>query len=91
MEAAVLPTAVPRLFVAPSTLDLSGFELEIGHARDRAFRLRRALAALTDPAAPAAARAFSARRLGRLGSASPASARPSSATCLSTVRPRSTS
>jgi chromosome partitioning protein len=44
--AAVLPTAVPRLFIAPSTLDLSGFELEIGHARDRAFRLRKALVAL---------------------------------------------
>src|SRR6266571_1966563 len=30
---AVTPTAVPRLFIAPSTLDLSGFELEIGQAR----------------------------------------------------------
>jgi cellulose biosynthesis protein BcsQ len=46
VDAAVLPTAVPRLFIAPSTLDLSGFELEIGHARDRAFRLRNALVAL---------------------------------------------
>jgi chromosome partitioning protein len=43
---AVLTTAVPRLFIAPSTLDLSGFELEVGHARDRAFRLRNALAKL---------------------------------------------
>jgi chromosome partitioning protein len=43
---AVLPTAIPRLFIAPSTLDLSGLELEIGQARDRAFRLRDALAAL---------------------------------------------
>jgi chromosome partitioning protein len=40
----ILPTAVPRLDVAPSTTDLSGLELEIGHARDRAFRLRNALA-----------------------------------------------
>src|SRR3989304_3384042 len=28
----VLPTAVPRLSIAPSTLDLSGIELEIGQA-----------------------------------------------------------
>jgi chromosome partitioning protein len=40
---AVLPTAVPRLSIAPSTLDLSGLELEIGQSRDRAFRLRGAL------------------------------------------------
>ena len=39
-------TAVPRLLIAPSTLDLSGLELEIGQARDRAFRLRNALAPL---------------------------------------------
>jgi len=42
----VLPTAVPRLFIAPSTLDLSGLELEIGQQRDRAFRLRNAFAPL---------------------------------------------
>jgi len=46
----VLATAVPRLFIAPSTIDLSGFELEVGHSRDRAFRLRDALAALRTPA-----------------------------------------
>ena len=39
---AVLPTAVPRLSIAPSTLDLSGLELEIGQERDRAYRLRNA-------------------------------------------------
>jgi chromosome partitioning protein len=43
---AVLPTAVPRLFIAPSTMDLSGLELQIGQARDRAFRLRNAFAPL---------------------------------------------
>jgi chromosome partitioning protein len=43
---AILPTAVPRLHIAPSTMDLSGLELEIGQQRDRAFRLRAALAAL---------------------------------------------
>ena len=37
---------MPRLHLAPSTLDLSGLELEIGQARDRAFRLRNALAPL---------------------------------------------
>jgi chromosome partitioning protein len=43
---AVLPTSVPRLSIAPSTLDLSGLELEVATARDRAFRLRGALASL---------------------------------------------
>src|SRR5438034_9381621 len=32
----VMPTAVPRLSIAPSTLDLSGLELEVSQARDRA-------------------------------------------------------
>ena len=43
---AIVATAVPRLSIAPSTMDLSGLELEIGQARDRAFRLRSAIAAL---------------------------------------------
>jgi chromosome partitioning protein len=43
---AIVATAVPRLSIAPSTMDLSGLELEIGQARDRAFRLRAALAPL---------------------------------------------
>lgn len=43
MRDAVIPTAVPQLHLAPSTLDLSGLELEIGQQRDRAFRLRTAL------------------------------------------------
>jgi chromosome partitioning protein len=46
MRDAVLPTAVPQLFIAPSTLDLSGLELEIGQSKDRAFRLRSALGEL---------------------------------------------
>ena len=46
---AIVPTAVPRLHLAPSTLDLAGLELEIGQTRDRAFRLRSALAALKVP------------------------------------------
>jgi chromosome partitioning protein len=47
----IVATAVPRLHLAPSTLDLSGLELEIGQARDRAFRLRNALAPLSTVAA----------------------------------------
>ena len=43
---AIVATAVPRLHLAPSTLDLAGLELEIAQARDRAFRLRSALTAL---------------------------------------------
>jgi chromosome partitioning protein len=46
---AIVQTAVPRLHLAPSTLDLSGLELEIGQARDRAFRLRNALVPLKTP------------------------------------------
>jgi len=50
---AVRPTSVPSLHLAPATLDLSGVELEIADARDRAFRLRDALRRLeNDPAAP---------------------------------------
>ena len=48
----VMPTAVPRLSIAPSTLDLSGLELEVSQARDRALRLRNALSPLRR-AAPA--------------------------------------
>jgi chromosome partitioning protein len=48
---AIVATAVPRLHLAPSTLDLSGLELEIGQSRDRAFRLRNALGSLSAPSA----------------------------------------
>ncbi|MFC0240506.1 ParA family protein [Rhodopseudomonas telluris] len=43
---AVVATAVPRLHIAASTMDLSGLELELGHSRDRAFRLRDAIGML---------------------------------------------
>ena len=49
LHSSVLPTAVPRLSIASSTLDLSGFELEMGQTRDRAFRLRNALAPVRSP------------------------------------------
>ena len=39
-----LQTSVPRVSVAPSTLDLLGVELEIAGWQDRAYRLRKALA-----------------------------------------------
>ncbi len=45
---AILATAVPHLHIAPSTMDLAGLELEVGQARDRAFRLRSALAQLNE-------------------------------------------
>ncbi len=48
----VLATAVPRLSIAPSTMDLSGLELEIANERDRSYRLRNAILSL--PAAGAA-------------------------------------
>src|SRR5690606_16325123 len=45
----VVPTAVPRLSVAPSTLDLLGVELEIAASTDRNYKLRKAIAALLPP------------------------------------------
>jgi chromosome partitioning protein len=51
LREAVVSTAVPRLHIAASTMDLSGLELELGSARDRAFRLRNAIAGLNTDAA----------------------------------------
>jgi chromosome partitioning protein len=48
LKDAVVETVVPQLYVAPSTLDLLGIELEIAHERDRAHRLRRAIRTLTE-------------------------------------------
>ncbi len=41
----VQKTAVPRLSIAPSTLDLLGVEMEISNEADRIFRLKKAVAA----------------------------------------------
>jgi chromosome partitioning protein len=49
LDSAIIETAVPGLFVAPSTLDLLGVELEIAHERDRTHRLRNAIKALMAP------------------------------------------
>jgi chromosome partitioning protein len=43
LASVVVETSVPRLHVAPSTLDLLGVELEIAHERNRAHRLRGAI------------------------------------------------
>ena len=40
---ALQETSVPGLFLAPSTLDLLGVELEIAGAKDRALRLKKAI------------------------------------------------
>ncbi len=47
LSEAVVETAVPGLSVAASTLDLLGIELEIAQERNRAHRLRQAIAALS--------------------------------------------
>ncbi|MGD0185347.1 MAG: ParA family protein [Roseiarcus sp.] len=39
----VTPTAVPRLFIAPSTMDLLGVELEISGHSDRSHKLKNAI------------------------------------------------
>ena len=51
LREAVVATAVPRLHIACSTMDLSGLELELGTTPGRAFRLRDAIAALNKDAA----------------------------------------
>jgi chromosome partitioning protein len=47
----IMPTAVPRLLIAPSTMDLLGVELEIAGHEDRSFKLRNALRAYRDSSA----------------------------------------
>jgi chromosome partitioning protein len=43
LKESFMPTAVPRLFLAPSTLDLLGVEMEIAGLPDRAYRMRKAI------------------------------------------------
>jgi chromosome partitioning protein len=45
----VIPTSVPRLFIAPSSMDLLGVELEIAGHDDRSYKLRNALRAYGAP------------------------------------------
>jgi chromosome partitioning protein len=48
LSAVIQPTGVPRLFIAPSTLDLLGVELEIAASKDRAHRLKAAIQKLVE-------------------------------------------
>lgn len=43
IDTVVHETAVPNLFIVPSTMDLLGLEMEISQQSDRVFRLRKAL------------------------------------------------
>ena len=52
MAETVQATAIPRLFIAPATPDLAGAEHELYTATNRNFRLRDALAAMSDRAPP---------------------------------------
>ncbi len=49
VAAAIVPTAVPRLFVVPASVDLSGAEIELVAAEGREYRLRQALAGQSLP------------------------------------------
>ena len=48
LAAACRPTNVPNLWIAPSTMDLLGLDLEIADHKDRAFKLRDALRRLAE-------------------------------------------
>src|ERR1700752_363847 len=52
LRESVVPTAVPRLHIATSTMDLSGLELELGTTPGRAFRLRDAISTLNNNVSP---------------------------------------
>jgi chromosome partitioning protein len=52
LREAIVATAVPRLHIAASTMDLSGLELELGTTPGRAFRLRDAVTALNTNTSP---------------------------------------
>lgn len=45
VQEVAMPTAVPHLSIAASTMDLLGIEMEIGRENDRVFRLKKALQA----------------------------------------------
>lgn len=59
LEQAILETAVPRLWIAPSTMDLLGVELEISAAPDRTFRLRNAISGMAKAAELGQAQGYS--------------------------------
>ncbi len=43
LQEVLIPTAVPRLLIAPSTMDLLGVELEISGSHERSYKLRKTL------------------------------------------------
>jgi chromosome partitioning protein len=47
LEDAVMPTIIPRLFIVPSTIDLSGAEIELVSIAQREFQLRRSIGELS--------------------------------------------
>jgi chromosome partitioning protein len=47
LQDVIQETVVPNMWLAPSTLDLLGVELEIAHQKDRVTRLRNAVATLS--------------------------------------------
>ncbi len=59
LDESILETAVPRLSVAASTLDLLGVELEIASQKDRAHRLRNAVAKMHTTRCAAGLEAYS--------------------------------
>ncbi|MGG9999331.1 ParA family protein [Pseudovibrio ascidiaceicola] len=59
LEQSILETAVPRLWIAPSTMDLLGVELEISSAPDRTFRLRNAISGMVQAAERGGAQGYS--------------------------------
>lgn len=52
IESAAIETAVPGLWIVPSTLDLLGIEMEIAASPDRVLRLRKAIARSEQGSAP---------------------------------------
>lgn len=48
METAILPTKIPNLSIVPSTVDLSGAELELVNVPRRSFRLRDGITRFVD-------------------------------------------
>jgi chromosome partitioning protein len=52
LASAAHSTAVPRLFVAPSTLDLIGVDAELHDDKERAYRLKRAIVGLASAPEP---------------------------------------
>jgi chromosome partitioning protein len=48
LSSATVKTSVPGLDIVPADADLSGVEIELGHAERRSFRLRNAIAGLRD-------------------------------------------